>query len=63
MISDHFLVVDDGPDIRRLAQEILRDEGYEVALPKTPLPRAALTRSAVPTWSGETPTALKEKSA
>jgi DNA-binding NtrC family response regulator len=32
MTSDHILVVDDEPDIRRLVQEILQDEGYEVAV-------------------------------
>jgi len=31
MTSDYILVVDDEPDIRRLLQEILQDEGYEVA--------------------------------
>ncbi len=29
MTSEHILVVDDEPDIRRLVQEILQDEGYE----------------------------------
>ena len=30
MTSDYILVVDDEPDIRRLVQELLQDEGYEV---------------------------------
>jgi CheY-like chemotaxis protein len=32
MTAPYVLVVDDEPDIRTLVQEILEDEGYEVAV-------------------------------
>ena len=32
MTTAYILVVDDEPDIRRLVQEILQDEGYEVSV-------------------------------
>ncbi len=32
MSGSYILVVDDEPDIRRLVQEILEDEGYQVAV-------------------------------
>ena len=39
-MAHDILIVDDEPDIRLLIDGILRDEGYERAVPAIPTPRS-----------------------